>query len=266
VLGGLILAGSRDAQVRALQPRFEGALATLPVLTHRSARAPTCPVSGRSSAARGGALRAVNPPDLSLLASGEGPSATPDSSAPPGDAAPDAAPAGEAPDAGRISTVDSGPPNLCPERSDALFCDGFEDASFSRWSYYYLPSSSNVTTTFSTAVVSEIEPPYFGFSLVVGAARVEIGALDKLYPGTLAFPRDHWTCVELHVTIDPAQGLFEAYLDGQLAARSPAIDTQPDQGYTVLDAGIHYTDVAQGPVEVYVDDVVAGNLRVGCDS
>ena len=263
----------------------------------------------------------MNPPDLSLLASGEGPSATPDSSAPPGDAAPDAAPAGEAPDAGRISTVDSGPPNLCPERSDALFCDGFEDASFSRWSYpvitngsveqstafarsgtgsmhastgspgannfaryaarafdhqrsgeiwlrsyYYLPSTSYVTTTFSTAVVSEIEPPYFGFSLVVGAARVEIGALDKLYPGTLAFPRDHWTCVELHVTIDPAQGVLEAYLDGQLAARSPAIDTQPDQGYTVLDAGIHYTDVAQGPVEVYVDDVVAGNLRVGCDS
>jgi hypothetical protein len=213
------------------------------------------------------------------------------------------------------------PTNLCPERSDALFCDGFEDPAFSRWSYtkitngsvvrattpvhsgagslrattgavgttnnaarygakvfanqksgdiwlryyYFVASSVVVNPYFSSGVVAEIEPPYFGFSLIILPDRVDIGAFDTRYPGTLVFPRDHWTCVELHVKIDPSAGIFEAYLDGALAAQSPATNTLPAKGYTSADVGIHYTDLAQGPVEVYVDDVVAANLRVGCN-
>lgn len=216
--------------------------------------------------------------------------------------------------------VDGGPVDLCPERSDALFCDGFEDPTFSRWSYtvlmngtvnrtttrshsgagslraatgasgsnnaarygvraldhqksgeiwlryyYYIPSSTVVDTVFSTGVVAEIEPPYFGFSLLVRPSRVDIGAFDAVYQGTMAFPRDRWTCVELHVQIDAAAGIFEAYLDGALAVRSPATDTLPDMGYTSVDVGIHFTDPAQGPVTAYVDDVLAANTRLGCN-
>jgi hypothetical protein len=202
-----------------------------------------------------------------------------------------------------------------------LFCDGFEDPAFSRWSYtvikngsvvrtsapvrsgagslrattgavsttnnaarygvkafahqksgdiwlryyYYVASSVVVNPYFSSGVVAEIEPPYFGFSLIILPDRVDIGAFDTKYPGTMAFPRDHWTCVELHVQIDPSAGIFEAYLDGALAAQSPATNTLPAKGYTSADVGIHYTDLAQGPVEVYVDDVVAANVRVGCN-
>jgi hypothetical protein len=217
------------------------------------------------------------------------------------------------------SEVDSGPAPLCPERSDALFCDGFEDPSFSRWSYnlitngtldqstarvksgatslrattgaagstnvarygakvfahqksgdiwvryfYFVPGSTVVNTAFSTAVVAEIEPPYFGFALLVVPSRVDIGVFDTMYQGTMAFPRDKWICVELHVQIDATAGIFEAYLDGALAVRSPATKTLPDMGYTSLDVGIHYTDIAQGPVEAYADDVVAGTKRLGC--
>jgi hypothetical protein len=226
------------------------------------------------------------------------------------------------PDAGsRLDgATDAAGSNACPERSDALFCDGFEDPAFSRWSYdikmngtlsrsttryrtgagslqattgaagttnvarygaepfghqksgeiwlryyYYLPSTTTVTSGFSSGVVAEIEQPYFGFSLIVRATRVDIGQGNTMYQGTLSFPRDQWTCVELHVQIDQSAGFFEAYLDGALAARSPATNTLPAQGYTSADVGIHYTDTNQGPVEAFVDDVVAARNRVPCD-
>jgi hypothetical protein len=238
----------------------------------------------------------------------------PDAAVAPSDAAVE-----EVTDASVVDAAVGVPAVLCPDRSDALFCDGFEDLK-SRWSYeiamngtaartttrfhsgsasllattgaaapntaaryaikafnhqksgeiwarsfYYVPSSSVADPYFSTTVVAELEPPYFGFSLLVLPSRVAIGVGDKRYQGTLAFPRDRWTCVELHVSVAATGGMFEAYLDGALAARSPAIDTLPDQGYTTLDVGIHYTDPKQGPVEVYVDDVVASNTRPGCE-
>ena len=58
---------------------------------------------------------------------------------------------------------------------------------------------------------------------------------------------------------------MKAYIDGQLAASTAAIDTLPDRGYTSLDVGIHYTDPKQGPVEAFVDDVAAGTSRIGCN-
>jgi hypothetical protein len=217
------------------------------------------------------------------------------------------------------AAVDGGPINLCPERSDALFCDGFE-GTFAPWAYtvivngtaapttaryhsggkslhattgpakantaarygarvfahqksgeiwlryyYYLPSSSVVKPAFSTGVVAEGEPPYFGFALLVLPARVDIGVGSTMYHGTQTLPRDKWTCIELHVQIDASIGIFEAYLDGTLAVRSPGTNTLPAMGYTTVDIGVHYTDPAQGPVEIYADDVVAGNTRVGCN-
>jgi len=227
-------------------------------------------------------------------------------------------------DAGSLdAAVVDGSTDFCPERADALFCNGFDTpVDFSVWTYalidnngglgssteprhsgtgalrattgaagevnaarygslvfphqvsgeiwlryyYYLPSSTVVTTGFSTGVVAEVEPPFFGFALLVRSTRVEIGVLDTMYPGTMAFPRDHWTCVELRVQIDATAGKFEAYLDGKLAAYSPdKTNTLPAKGYTSVDVGIHYTDPEQGPVQAYVDDVVAGNQRPGCD-
>jgi hypothetical protein len=201
-----------------------------------------------------------------------------------------------------------------------IFCDGFEDPTFARWSfkvvsngtltqsttrvrsgagslrattgtasmgnvaryateaiarqksgeiwlryYYYLPSSTQVTSHFSAGVMSEVVPPYFGFSLLVLPTHVEISASGTSYPGTVTFPRDHWTCVELHVQIDPTAGIFEAYLDGALAVRSPATNTLPSDGYTSAEVGIHYADTSQGPVEVYVDDVSVAKTRRPCD-
>jgi len=131
--------------------------------------------------------------------------------------------------------------------------------------YYFVPSSTTVTTMFSSGLVGEIEPPYFGFSLAIRPDRTDIAVADTMYRSSTPFPRGQWTCVELHVKIDASSGYFEAYFDEELAIKSPNTDTLPDMGYTNVDLGIHYTDPGQGPVVVFVDDVVAGNHRVGCD-
>lgn len=131
--------------------------------------------------------------------------------------------------------------------------------------WYYLPSTVSVNQMFSTCVVAEVEAPYFGFSLAVLPTRVDLRSGSDNWQGTMAFPRNTWTCVELHVKVHDTAGFAEAFINGTLVANTPAMDTLPDMGYTSVDVGIHYADPAQNPVTAYVDDVVAGTKRYGCN-
>lgn len=130
--------------------------------------------------------------------------------------------------------------------------------------YYYLPSSTVITTHISAGVVSEIVPPYDGFYLAIRPARVDLGGMAGSVPGSRALPRDRWVCIELHALLDASVGRFEAYLDGELAVSSMPSNTVPADGYTSAEVGIHYTEGSQGPVEAYVDDVVVARTRVPC--
>jgi hypothetical protein len=135
---------------------------------------------------------------------------------------------------------------------------------WARW-YYYVPSSTSVTTLFSTGVIAEATSPFFGFSMIIRPSRVDIGQGDNFYPGTVAFPRDRWVCVELHAVVAAApSGVFELYLDGTRQIQATSLNTLPNTGYSSFDLGIHYTDPSQGPVEAYADDVAAGTTRIGC--
>jgi hypothetical protein len=211
---------------------------------------------------------------------------------------------------------------LCPERMDALFCDGFEDPGFSRWQYTeahngmltrstvrahsgptslyattgppaqgtearwattvldhqksgdawmrfydWVPNSVVVTEHFSVGVMSEIAVPYAGFELRILPASVDINSTSGVYPGTVVFPRERWVCVEMHVVISANAGVLEAYLDGVLAVTSgpTLVNTLPADGYTAAEIGVHFAGPNQGPVEVYVDDVVVGRTRIPCD-
>ncbi|HKU39913.1 MAG TPA: hypothetical protein VJR89_17255 [Polyangiales bacterium] len=131
--------------------------------------------------------------------------------------------------------------------------------------WYYLPSSVTINTFFSTLLITEVEMPYFGCSVLVKPSRVELGGVTARFFTQAPFPRDRWTCVELHIRIHASTGICEAYVDGMIATQSAMTDTLPAMGYTSLEVGIHYTEPNQGPVEVYVDDVAAGTARVGCD-
>jgi hypothetical protein len=128
-----------------------------------------------------------------------------------------------------------------------------------------VPSSTVITSFFSSGVIAEIESPYFGFSLIIRNTRVDIGVGDTFYSGSASFPRDRWVCVELHATVAAAPaGSFEAYLDGVRAVYAGNMNTLPNMGYSSIDLGIHYTEPNQGPVEAYADDVAAGTTRPGC--
>jgi hypothetical protein len=135
---------------------------------------------------------------------------------------------------------------------------------WARW-YYYVPSSTSVTTFFSAGVIAEREQPYFGFALIIRPSQVDIGVGTTFYPGSVAFPRDRWVCVELHAAVAAApSGVFELYLDGVRQIQVTDVNTLPDMGYSSLDIGIHYTEPNQGAVEAYADDVAAGTTRIGC--
>jgi hypothetical protein len=135
---------------------------------------------------------------------------------------------------------------------------------WARW-YYYVPSSTSITTFFSAGVIAEREQPYFGFAAIIRPARVDIGVGDVFYPGGVAFPRDRWVCVELHAAVAAAPaGVFELYLDGVRQIQVTDVNTLPNMGYSSLDIGIHHTEPNQGPVEAYADDVAAGTTRIGC--
>jgi hypothetical protein len=131
--------------------------------------------------------------------------------------------------------------------------------------YNWLPSSVVITEYFSVGVMSEIAMPYAGFELRVLPSLVDINSSNGVTPGKVSFPRDRWVCVELHVFIDPIAGVYEAYLDGKIAARSQDTNTVPADGFTAAEVGVHFAGPNQGPVEVYVDDVVVGTARIPCD-
>ncbi|HKP64729.1 MAG TPA: hypothetical protein VJV78_48665 [Polyangiales bacterium] len=131
--------------------------------------------------------------------------------------------------------------------------------------YNYVPSSVVVTQHFSIGVMSEMVTPYDGFELRILPSSVDINSSSGIYQGNVPFPRDRWVCVELHVLIDATAGIYEAYLDGSVAVRSPLTNTLPADGFTAAEIGVHYAAKDQGPVEVYVDDVVVGNSRIPCD-
>jgi hypothetical protein len=224
------------------------------------------------------------------------------------------------PDDEDAGATDAGTFRDCPEHPGVILCDGFEDGSFSRWSYpvvtngtlgrstarshtgaaslrattgvaaagnearyaasvlanqksghiwmryyYFVPSTVTVTSHFSAGVMSEIMEPYAGFAMLVRPSRVDLTTMDGPFQGTMTFPRDRWVCVELHVQIDPQVGLFEGYLDGVLAVSSTPTNTLPGDGFMNAEVGIHYAEANQGPVEVYVDDVMIARTRVPCD-
>jgi hypothetical protein len=131
--------------------------------------------------------------------------------------------------------------------------------------YYYLPSSTNLDMFVSTLQMAELEPPEFGCSLRIRSNDVELHGVMTMPRAMAPFPREQWTCVEFHIQIDASAGICEAFVGGVIAAQSPLVKTLPAMGYTTLDIGILSTEPAQGPVEIFVDDVAAGITRVGCE-
>jgi hypothetical protein len=59
--------------------------------------------------------------------------------------------------------------------------------------------------------------------------------------------------------------MFEIYMDGLRALKATSLNTLPTTGWSSAEVGIHYVGEGQGPVDVYVDNVVVSTARYGCD-
>lgn len=132
--------------------------------------------------------------------------------------------------------------------------------------YYYLPSSVVLTRKVSISVISEAEPPWLGFSVLITPTGLGLESLATERTISLTqFPRDQWVCVEMHVLVaPPSEGVFEYFLNGARIIGAN-MNTIPNQGYTNFELGVHYADYNQGSVTAYSDDVKLGTRRIGCD-
>lgn len=137
--------------------------------------------------------------------------------------------------------------------------------------YNWVPESVEIQQHFSIGIISEEDPPWNGFELrILPGDIVDLNTssplmiVDGVTP-KVTYTRDAWVCVEMHVFIDPVAGFYETYLDSLLAVTSPLTDTTTATGYSAAEVGVHYAPTGQGPVELFVDDVVVARARIGCD-
>lgn len=135
-------------------------------------------------------------------------------------------------------------------------------------SYNFVPSSVVVTSSLGLMVMSDDTAPYDGVELRLTPNSVALHAtnVSPVAPESpREFPRNAWVCVELHVFIDPSQGYYEAYFDGELVLHSEKTSTVPAHGYSAAEVGIHYAPTGQDDAQVFVDDVYIGRSRIPCD-
>lgn len=83
--------------------------------------------------------------------------------------------------------------------------------------------------------------------------------------GSNAFPRGRWTCIEGHVLMTTLTGLYEVWVDGVDGENIELVDTAPDDGLQLFNVGLPLLKSGQGPVQLYIDEVVASSERIGCD-
>jgi hypothetical protein len=131
--------------------------------------------------------------------------------------------------------------------------------------YYYVPSSTQITTWISTGVISELALPYQGFDLLIRGNTAQLESMLGYFSDGVTFPRDKWVCVELHAYVNSSSGYFEAFLDGSSVAKSSLGNTVPASGYTAAEFGLHYAEYRQGALVIYADDAALGTERIGCD-
>jgi len=132
----------------------------------------------------------------------------------------------------------------------------------------YLPGAAALQD-FTFLNIGESVEPYFGASLGFGSdgragAYSTISATYVSDFDGLLIPRDTWVCLELHLVVDPSAGAIEIYLDGTRRASATGLNTVPGGGHSRFSAGIPWSDPAQGPVALYLDEVALSRVRLPC--
>ena len=78
-----------------------------------------------------------------------------------------------------------------------------------------------------------------------------------------ALPLDRWACLEMEM--DATSATFRAWLDDAPVADMTQTFTTPVPTYGILKVGLaYYQAAAQGPTELWIDEVAVDGTRIGC--
>ena len=139
-------------------------------------------------------------------------------------------------------------------------------------SYIYVPSGVALEGVIVHGL-SEERDPYGGVSLLLSDHGLEVdvhpdgpGVSPIFIESMQALPRDRWNCLQLQVTVSEDSGAVRLSLNGELiAASATPLATLPASAYRGVSAGLVYADPSQGPVELFVDELVADVMPIPCD-
>lgn len=134
--------------------------------------------------------------------------------------------------------------------------------------YVLVPEAASIEGDgFNLFFAGEGAEPFQGIYVgLSGGDRALVGGSRVSAPtGTNAFPRGRWTCVEGHVLLTPLTGAYDVWVNDAFGSTIASNETAPEAGVEVFNVGLPILKRDQGPLRLYIDEVVASSERIGCD-
>jgi len=131
--------------------------------------------------------------------------------------------------------------------------------------YVYVPAAA--PNNFTAFALDETHAPYHGVSFGIhhdGRTFIRTGGTQPARSYGPTFPRDEWTCFEMHITIGES-GAAELFMDGQLVGSLANRDTRFSSKYGTLKAGVIWSPSNGPAIETFTDEYAVGQTRLGCD-
>jgi len=88
---------------------------------------------------------------------------------------------------------------------------------------------------------------------------------DRFTSKTLTIPRDHWFCMQIHMTVSEKQGTLTIDVDGERGLEQQGMNTKPAAGIHLLRAGIDWSSLQTERFDYYLDDLVLATMPIDCD-
>jgi hypothetical protein len=132
--------------------------------------------------------------------------------------------------------------------------------------WYWVSSASVWADQASLLSTGNSVDPYPSTFMMFTPSDIHINIDGNTFTFVQDIPRDRWVCVQMHITVDATNGSVEVILDEGTPMVTPATDTLVGiEGYTGVDFGLHYATPAQGPVVMWIDDVVVDTSPIACN-
>jgi len=129
---------------------------------------------------------------------------------------------------------------------------------------WYWVSSAVVWTDATLFNTENNVDPYPATSVTLRPGMLTIASPGDFFDFVADVPRDRWFCLQVHIAIGNV-GAVELTIDGRAPLVTGATDTRAgNSSYSNLEAGVT-ASAGQGPVVMWIDEVVADRSPVACD-